>query len=46
MWGSEARADMNLSRRVFGEIVVGVWIPLLWLLRMCIFLTCLVVARR
>ena len=46
MWGSEARADMNLFRRVFGDNVVGLCIPMLWLPRMCIFLTCLVVARR
>ena len=23
VWGSEARVDMNLFRRVFGDIVVG-----------------------
>ena len=46
MWGSEARADMNLFRRVFGDIVVGLCILMLWLARICTFLTCLVVARR
>ena len=46
MWGSEARADMNLFRRVFVDIVVGLCILMLWLFRICTFLTCLVVARR
>ena len=46
MWGSEFRADMNLFRRVFGDIVVGLCILMLWLSRICTFLTCLVVARR
>ena len=46
VWGSEARANMNLFRRVFGDIVVGLWFSILWLRRICTFLTYLVVARR
>ena len=46
MWGSDARADENLFRRVFGEIVVGFRCSVLWLWIICTFLICLVVASR
>ena len=46
MWGSDARADENLFRRVFGDIVVGSWCSVLWLWIICAFLICLVVASR